>query len=223
MIAITIFVLLIVGVGAFMMMQKPQPQITKQSANTNTPQTANSGQETATTQLTTLKNLMTTGGTQKCTYIDSATGSSGSMYIEGGKMRGDFMSSVNGSQTGSHMISDGQYVYVWTDTNDSGFKMSVSAMEEGKSQTNSTAQQYVDMNKKIEYSCAAWSADASMFTVPADKKFQDMSVMMQNAGKMMKDDQSSESGAPTNQDACAACDSAPAEAQAQCRAALKCN
>jgi len=57
-----------------------------------------------------------------------------------------------------------------------GIKMSFASMT---TQSDSAPQGAVDPNAEVEYSCSAWSADASLFALPSGITFQDMSAMMQ--------------------------------------------
>lgn len=121
-----------------------------------------------------LKDLLASGGSQKCTFSNSA--SSGTFYVGGGKSRGDFASTSAGQSVKGHMIMDGKTSYVWMDGQAQGFKTSVDA-NSSASTSGSTASQSVDANKKMNYSCSPWSVDSSMFSLPASVKFMDMASM----------------------------------------------
>jgi hypothetical protein len=99
--------------------------------------------------------------------------------VSGGKSRGDFTATVNGKAMGSHMIMDGKTSYIWTDGQTQGFKMSVDAAATATAKDQAAAQQSFDANKKLNYSCSAWSADSAMFSLPAGVQFTDMSAMLQ--------------------------------------------
>lgn len=221
MIAITVIVLLLIGGGIFMMNRSRSASITPQSA-----QSQQSAQNTtAAEQTTSLKDLMTASGNQRCTFTDTETGNNGTMYIGGGKMRGDFTSQIDNRTTTSHMISEGENAFVWMDDQKSGYKVSMQSMEGLNAKTNTNAPQAVDVNKQMNYRCSPWSADTSMFVPPTNIQFQDMSAMMGNTGTMMQGEGSKTNGGaiPDQMEACAACEQAPPEVQAQCKAALKCN
>lgn len=115
-----------------------------------------------------LKELVAAGGSTKCTFSDS--GNSGTFYVSGGKARGDFSVTANNQTMSSHMILDGQTSYVWVDGQNQGFKMNVDA----SAQATAQVQQAVDVNKKIDYSCSAWTADSAMFQLPASVQFMDL-------------------------------------------------
>jgi hypothetical protein len=133
------------------------------------------------------------------------------------------------------MINDGKYVYYWSDGEKSGYKMSLDFVKQQAAQVSmapansmhgeqQTPSQAVDMKQQADYSCGAWSEDASMFTVPTDITFIDYSTMMQ--GAMYGGVTPSAGGGMTSQQKsseCAQCDQVPAGAMRnQCKAALKC-
>ncbi|HYV33671.1 MAG TPA: hypothetical protein VE973_02390, partial [Candidatus Limnocylindria bacterium] len=137
------------------------------------------------------------------------------------KMRGDFSSTVNGKAMATHMINDGQTVYTWTDGQAMGMKMSTSAMASPTpAKEMEQQQQSVNPDAKYNYNCSPKSADDSMFQVPSNITFSDMSAMMQNAG--MSASSSASSSASIKAQQCAACDSA-GDNKAACLSALKCN
>ncbi len=110
---------------------------------------------------TSLKDLIAANIPQKCTFPE------GTVYISGGKFRGDFVPN-------SHMISDSKTSYIWTDDQKQGFKMTVDADAKTEAQTEA-AKEAVDVNAKLDYKCGAWLPDASMFNTPAGIEFTDFS------------------------------------------------
>ena len=165
-----------------------------------------------------MKELMASGKSQKCT-VESSTANSqsqGTIYFGNGKMRGDFTSTASGKTFVSHMINDGTTVYTWTDGMSMAVKMSVSAMDSMTTKPASTQNpQAVDPDAKYDYKCSGWSVDNSVFALPAGINFTDMSAMM-NTGA------SAGASGSSNAAACASCDKA-GEGKAQCLAMLKCN
>lgn len=160
----------------------------------------------------TLASLMSMGSV-KCDVTNTQAGaqSSGTVYVGGGKMRGDFTSQTSAGAVTSHMISDGTNVYVWSSAMPQGIKMTVAATAKPG---NAQATMY---NQNVSYTCSPWSVDASQFILPAGVTFSDMTSMMQgstgaNAGA------SAGTSAGAN---CAMCDQAGA-GRDQCRAALGC-
>jgi len=167
-----------------------------------------------------LKELIAGGESQQCTFSDDASGTQmqGIVYVGGGKVRSDFTSVAQGQTMSTHMIADGADMYTWVDGMTNGFKMSMAAQ---KPADNSTQQQGLDSDKKVDYHCSPWSADVSKFVLPTAVTFQDMAAMMQGAMKG--------SGAPSvpssmqgNAMQCKTCDQLPAAQKGACRTALKC-
>src|SRR6185503_5345615 len=151
----------IIGLIAYLALGKKNntDQTSSVESNSQTADTASeASQSTATPQ--SLKSLLAAGTAQKCSFSDS--GSQGTFYVSAGKARGDFTTTASGKTTATHMIVDGQTSYIWMDGQSQGFKM----MADASAQANVNAQQAIDANKPIGYSCSAWSADSSMFVLP---------------------------------------------------------
>ncbi len=131
-----------------------------------------------------IRSLLALGKDTMCTYTTtSAQGTmSGTMYISGTMMRGDFqMKSGTSAAVDSHMIKTGDTVYTWSGTQ--GAKMDM-AMTGNSSNANLNASQKstMDLDQKVDYDCQSWSKDASKFVVPTTVKFVDVSAMMKKAG-----------------------------------------
>lgn len=120
----------------------------------------------------TLKDLLARGGTQICTFNNTVNGAntSGTVYIQSGKLRGDFNTDTNGQKVAGHIIVADNTSYFWTDLIPQGFKAPATAL--GSSQGSS--QGSVDANLPMQYTCKPWSADASVFVVPKSISFQDL-------------------------------------------------
>jgi len=160
-----------------------------------------------------LKDLLSLGVTQKCTF--SQTGGSGTSegttYVSGGKVRGDFTTTSSGKTMITHMISDGKTSYIWTEGEKTGFKMtaieaSPSTVQTGSADTPVNSQ--ADLDQKADYKCSGWTTDGSLFTPPTNVTFTDFSQML------------NPSAAPSQ---CSYCDSLTGDDKTQCMAAFKCN
>jgi hypothetical protein len=169
-----------------------------------------------TTEKKSLKDLMAMGDHQACTYTDEKTGSTGTIYIGKGDVRGDFSSQVNGKTVQSHMIENATDMYIWTDEQKQGMKVSLTA---AKKVAGNVDMKTIDLNQTVSYSCKAWSIEPGSFDVPSEVTFQDFSKMMNDVGNMKLQT----TGNPSNVAACSACDNLPADSQPQCKAALHCN
>ncbi|KKT77471.1 MAG: hypothetical protein UW73_C0019G0006 [Microgenomates group bacterium GW2011_GWB1_44_8] len=173
-------VLLLLGVGGYLFMNKKSSPAT----------------QTQTSGPTSLKDLIVANIPQKCTFPE------GTVYISGGKFRGDFAPN-------SHMISDSKTSYVWTDDQKQGFKMTIDADAKAEAQAESD-NGGVDVNEKLDYKCGAWLPDASMFNLPSGVDFTDFSALTAPAA----------SGSTSVQ--CAVCASLTGDDKTQCLAVLNC-
>jgi len=149
-----------------------------------------------------------------CEFSDNTSGSSGKVYVSAGKMRGDFATVVNGEVAASHMYSDGKTMYIWMDGSEMGFKSSIEVTGTPIPEpTGSQTQTKMDIDEEVDYNCQPWTADDSMFKLPANIEFKDLSAMMAlPTGAMM----------PVEDDKCSACNSLSGDAKAQCLTALGC-
>lgn len=215
---ITIIVVALVGLttGYYFINQKKVNETPSQTATDSGIPSPSSVMEKAS-----LKSFMTMSGTQKCDFSDQDMGSSGVVYIDSGKVRGDFNANVSGETTVTHMINDGKNAYIWMDDQETGFKTTLEAVEQMSGQTG--VSQSVDINKQVDYKCESWNPDSSKFTVPSERKFTDMSKMMENAAKMMEKSSPNTSLTPEeNAAACSACNSVTGDSKTQCLKALNC-
>ncbi len=151
----------------FMTAKKGVDEPANQETNTQTETNDTSNQPQTTSQNNSLKGLLASGS-QKCTYSDAQ--SQGTVYTANGKARMDMSTVTNGVTSSMHAVIDGTTYYSWVDGQPSGFKFSTTAAT-GSAGTN----QNVDLEKKIDYNCDSWSADVSMFVLPANVQFTDLS------------------------------------------------
>lgn len=218
---IVIVVVLLLLTGAFIFMKK----------SSSNPKTAQ-GQTAQGPQKKSLLDFFSMTGSLKCTFADKTANSSGTVYAAVGKMRGDFQSAVNGTTTQSHMVNDGSYVYIWTDGQKTGYKMSLASVKSEASQAISKMQngpgpqqsssQGMDMKKQSDYSCGPWAADNSLFTPPTDVTFTDYTSMMQGAMHGVTPPAQGMSSQQKSSE-CQQCNQVPAGAMRnQCLSALKC-
>ncbi len=124
----------------------------------------------------TMKELISRGGNYKCefTFNSDVADSSGVVYLSGNKLRGDFTSDekVSGTQVKSYMVNDGEFSYVWSSIMPVGVKIKNNLTEDSSSQ----ATQSFDYNQKLDYKCESWNVDNSKFDLPADVKFNELTV-----------------------------------------------
>lgn len=128
---------------------------------------------------TSLLSLLTSGGNTKCAFEVTQTGggsTKGSVYISGNKMYNTFtITDKTGKTSKMSMLRLADENYVWGDTLPQGVKMKLS-VDDLKS--NASAGQYIDVNQEADYKCDPWIPDQSVFNVPANIKFMDVSALM---------------------------------------------
>lgn len=227
-IPLIIVFLLLAGFFAYWIKMKPNSEV-KESMG----QVTQAEQPTQAEQkvLSSLKDLLAQTVSQQCTYsyTDEKMGKTeGVMFIANGKVRGSFsLTDPKGVITTGNMINDGSFGYTWDDTTKTGMKFAMT--EELKKVGEESAQenpQIAEMNKKSDYRCKLWVADASKFAPPTDIQFTDLSKMMENLNAIPKTTMpavtNTTESEDTKLDQCAICDSLPTEAQASCRTSLKC-
>ncbi len=225
-VTIVVVVLLLVG-GAYFVMNKSHMN-SSQAGQTANPQSQSQSQQMITGKKS-LADFFSMKGTLKCTFSNKTDNSgTGTVYIGAGKMRGDFQSAAKGTTAQTHMINDGTYVYIWTEGQKNGYKMSLDAVKgtatqmKGNGTSSTTKPQGMDMNQQSNYSCGPWVVNGSAFKVPADITFVDYSTMMQGGTSGTSTHQGAASKAGSSE-VCSRCNTLPsAKAQQQCKAILKC-
>ncbi len=205
--------ILLFGAGAFFMSQnkttvKPTTQPVVANPNTKTNNATSS----------TLKELLASKTPSKCTYSTDAgnTKISGTVYVNGGKVRGDFTTTTDKTTIIGHMATDEKFVYTWMDNSKQGYKfaMDTQAMADKAAQDS----QKPDFNQKFNYDCSPWIVDAKMMVLPVDITFTTFTIPVIPTGTTGK------TGTINNSSACVACDGLPAgEAKTACLTQLGCN
>lgn len=203
-IILIVLVLLIVGIGIYFFMNK--------SGTSAMPETASGP--------TSLTALMALGIPQKCDFSDTTNPeaqTSGTVYVSGGKSRGDFTSTAGGQTFHAHSIVESDTMYSWVEENGMGVKI---AINKDQQKPTGDSKQF-DAGKAMDYHCSAWVPDSSKFDVPTNIKFMEMAApSMPSAGSGASAGASASGGAKTN--ACSACDSVPEAYRAQCKVAAHC-
>ena len=160
------------------------------------PQTASS------TPQSSLRELIASDSPKMCAF-GGADGSQGTVYVDSGRVRGDFVANIAGKSITGHFIVRDDTSYVWMDGMAQGFKNSFEA--------TSTAQGGLSADERMPYSCGGWSADENVFTLPEGIEFKRIG------------DAEAKAGAAAAGASCGQCERAPdAASKAQCLAALHC-
>lgn len=133
--------------------------------------TSESQETTESSTMGSIKSLMGKNVTCTITYPDGS--GSGTVYVAGEKMRGDFVMTAGGKETDGHMISDGEYMYSWSSAASQGTKIKINATAaQGDSQKSND----VDLDREVEMDCDNWSVDESKFELPTGIDFMEISA-----------------------------------------------
>lgn len=135
-----------------------------------------------------LRQLLGMDRSMQCTFSSSDENGSvnGTVYVNGDNFR--LISTSNDSKTGtnveSHMLSDAEWMYMWSNNTPQGVKMNRQTVEdvaenvqEGM-ESEAPSEALESFNQEVDYNCSPWDVDPSMFEVP-DMTFTDMSAFMQ--------------------------------------------
>lgn len=177
---------LIIGVGAWLILS----QGTDESRDSYQSESA-SQSDRATTENENINgfgsfaSLMGMGKNLTCDFSSAAGDgygpSSGTVYIAGERMRGDFTSEQDGTTAQTHMIHDGDSVYTWSKSAEGTFAMKFHQGEVDVEQDAGVAtmpSQAMSIENDVDYDCHRWSVDGSKFVPPSDIEFMDMEAMM---------------------------------------------
>jgi len=148
----------------------------------------------------TIKDLISSGKAQKCTWTLPEQGSS-TVYVDGQKTRIEINMPITEDQPARQMItvSDPTWAYTWNPGVKEGMKMNIEEMaKEAQEALNADEQTPTDgndddyqamVNQDYQFKCDSWKADSSMFIPPTDVEFVDMNATMvkvQQDAKNMK-------------------------------------
>lgn len=161
-------VVLLLGTGGLYFLNQ------NKSANNSTFDTSPTQKQN---QTTSLLELLSKGGNQRCTFTTSTEKgmTEGTVYVSGEKMRGDIKTTVDGKTEEISMIRDGDTNYMWGTSLKMGIKMTISLDEFASSDQ---AGQFVSPDQKFDYNCAPWTTDNSLFTPPSNVKFTELPSSM---------------------------------------------
>lgn len=194
---------------------KPEPVTQENTITEPTTQTSDK----------TLRSLLSSALAQKCTYAETVEGSqaNGTVYIGNGKMRSD-INMVSGEDTiVSHTIFSDNTVYIWTGEQNTGLKMTFNPEEEIDAPETIDNPNNVDLDKELDYQCGPWIIDKTMFQLPANVEFNDMSGLLKNTQSTTPVIDSQTDETDTSAGNCSLCDSLPEEAKGPCLQSLNCN
>jgi hypothetical protein len=173
-----------------------------------------------------ISDLLALNTPQQCTFTHTSDAgeSAGTVYIANGSMRGDFTINTDGESMESHMIVKENTSYLWGAGLEQGIKMPLDQIKETQENAGHDVQT-VDLDEKADYRCSSWPVNQNVFNLPSGIDFMDIGAMMES---MMGDAMDEMIQTLPGEDLegsdamCAACDSVPAEARAQCLEAFGC-
>lgn len=170
----------------------------------------------------TIKDLFTKNQPMQCTFSwsDEDVSSSGTVYVAGSKMHGNFQTKQGNEEPyQSYIIQDGEYQYAWSPVDaNKGMKMKISDVQMTETtpmakETPTNEEQVLNWeNQNVDYNCQPWTVDESKFVPPSNVEFTDLNEQMQKATEQMK-----------GQIDCSICEQIPtADAKAECLQSLGC-
>lgn len=174
-----IIVVLLLGVGGFSLLSK-----SKSPVNSNPEGTMDGQNEVG--AISSIKDFLTQSGSMKCEIEDE--GKTTTVYIKNGLVRVDSVGAEAQDNSSIIFNSKEKKFYAWSTQTKQGVSMSVSdeTMDKVDKKTGSTGDSYEDVMEDLEKykdSCKNASVSDSLFTVPTDVKFQDLSTMMSSGTK----------------------------------------
>lgn len=144
----------------------------------------------------TIKDLISSGKAQKCTWTIPNQGSS-TIYVSGERTRIEIDMLVIEDQPAQQMItvSDATWAYTWSLNSKEGMKMNIQEMQaEAKEMEesmatddeNDQADYQAMVNQDYQFKCESWKVDSNMFVPPTDVEFADMNVIMDQVKQDME-------------------------------------
>ena len=135
-----------------------------------------------------ITDLLSLGKSLKCTYTIeedvNKPGGEGTIMVSGNKMRGDstiMISGDTGPGIDSHFISMDNTMYTWASNSPTGIKITIDEkIMSGEDTTGEVPAEAQALQEKMDYKCLPWIADQSVFELPADVEFTDVSELTKN-------------------------------------------
>lgn len=111
------------------------------------------------------------GGSYECTISQNVaeTTSTGKVFMDGEKIRGDFTSTVQNRKIDSTFVSKEGFTYAWTSMIPNMVYKSAMKKEETEANTNTgkSGAYSFDAETIGEYDCKEWATDQTKFEIPA--------------------------------------------------------
>jgi hypothetical protein len=123
----------------------------------------------------------------KCSFsveIDN-TSLSGTTYVADNKVRSDFSAGINGEDPlTSHMISDGEILYAWSDQiPGQGIMANINEVSEtdDKGYSEFVSKSFSNYRTKYDYKCSDWQVEENMFKNPEGFEFVDFEELIKQS------------------------------------------
>lgn len=161
---------LLIGVGAFAYTQLNKPQVI-------TPQNVQVKEKTQEESIVkgSIKSLLGSGKNTTCTMNYPDGKGSGVIYATTSKVRADITTKVESKVMLTHMIQDGEYLYMWEDTTNQGTKIKIDPSLSAEATKSGKTDPTSNLDEELDLKCSSWSVDSSKFEVPTTVKFTDLS------------------------------------------------
>lgn len=114
------------------------------------------------------------GGSYKCTVKQSLSDfeNSGTVYINGANMRGEFSTIAEGKNMDTVFITTDGYSYTWSSLlPEMGFKVKIKTDVAGDGNADTSGTYNFNSEQIGDYDCQPWTVDASLFTIPSGVTF----------------------------------------------------
>ncbi len=143
-----------------------------------------------------LKDAFGLGKSMKCTYT-APGGAVTTIFVKDKKVRIEGAQFSTATDMGGGMINDGEWIYIWNNTEKEGMKYQISALKTiAENQENGeefTLKDWADFGKwvtenekRYDMKCDGTVLADSQFVPPSDIKFQDLTEMFLQIEKMKK-------------------------------------
>ena|SRR3989344_8373273 len=165
---IILVILVAVVVGVYFVFGGSKEVKNEELGNANEEQTA--GKKMAFSQ------FLKQGGAYKCEVKQSMSDfeNSGTMYINGQNMKGEFSTVAEGRTMNSSFMSRDGYSYTWSSlTPGMGFKIKAEA-ETSNDDVDTSGTYAWNADQIGDYNCENWVVDATKFELPKDVTFQEI-------------------------------------------------
>lgn len=186
-ILIGVVVVALIGAGAWFVLNQPSDETPGVESERVTQENSDADMmaEMENAGFGSLASLFGRGENIRCDFTSTFEGeeASGTFYTNGENFRVDSEYSTADGVMTSSMINDGEYMYTWGQSPEGAMAVKMPILEaqgEGSVDYESDDNEAsFDIDQQVDYDCARWSVDASVFVPPSDVTFMDMEAMMQ--------------------------------------------